>query len=41
MVNYKEDSTGKDKELTKVSTDGMEARLQSKDGGQKDIDPNT
>jgi len=40
-VNYREVSTGENKGFTKVSTEGTEARLWSKDGGRKDIDPKT
>jgi len=40
-VNCKEISTGENRGFTKVSTERTEARLWSKDGGQKDIDPET
>ena len=40
-VNCREFSTRENREFTKVLTGGMEARLWSKDGGQKDIDPET
>jgi len=40
-VNCKEFSTGKNGGFTKVSTRGTEARLWNKDGGRKDIDPET
>jgi len=40
-VNYRGFSTGENGGFTKVSTGGTEARLWSKDGGQKDIDPET
>jgi len=40
-VNYREFSAGENEGFTKVSTKGTEAGLWSKDGGQKDIDPET
>ena len=40
-VNYRGVSTGENRGFTKVSTEGTEARLWSKDGSQKDIDPET
>jgi len=40
-VNCREVSAGENGEFTKVSTGGTEARLWSRDGGQKDIDPET
>jgi len=40
-VNCKGFSTGENEGFTKVLTGGMEARLWSKDSGQKDIDPET
>jgi len=40
-VNCREFSTRENRGFTKVSTGGMETRLWSKDGGQKDIDPET
>jgi len=40
-VNYRGFSTGENRGFTKISTGGTKARLWSKDGGQKDIDPET
>jgi len=40
-VNCRGFSTGENGGFTKVSTGGTEARLWSKDGGRKDIDPET
>ena len=40
-VNYREFSAGENRGFTKVLTRGTEARLWSKDGGQKDIDLET
>jgi len=40
-VNCKEFSARENGGFTKVSTGGTEAGLWSKDGGQKDIDPET
>jgi len=40
-VNYRRFSAGENRGFTKVSTGGTEARLWSKDGGRKDIDPET
>ena len=40
-VNGKGFSTGENGGFTKVLTEGMEAKLWSKDGGWKDIDPET
>jgi len=40
-VNCRGFSAGKNGEFTKVSTGGTEAEIWSKDGGQKDIDPET
>jgi len=40
-VNCRRFSAGENGGFTKVSTGGIEARLWSKDGGQKDIDPET
>jgi len=40
-VNCRGFSAGENKGSTKVSTEGTEAGLWSKDGGQKDIDPET
>jgi len=40
-VNCRGFSAGENRGFTKVSTRGTEARLWSKDGGQKDIDPET
>jgi len=40
-VSYRGVSTGENREFIKVSTGGMEARLWSKDDGQKDIDLET
>jgi len=40
-VNCRRISTGENRGFTKVLTGGMEARLWSKDGGRKDIDPET
>jgi len=40
-VNCRGFSTGENGGFTKVSTEGTEARLCSRDGGQKDIDPET
>jgi len=40
-VNCRGFSTGENKGFTKISTRGTEAGLWSKDGGQKDIDPET
>jgi len=40
-VNCRGFSAGENGEFTKVSTGGTEARLWSKDGGRKDIDPET
>jgi len=40
-VNCRGFSAGENGGFTKVSTGGTKARLWSKDGGQKDIDPET
>jgi len=40
-VNCREISTRENRGFTKVSTEGTEAGLWSKDSGQKDIDPET
>jgi len=40
-VNCRGFSTGENGGYTKVSIEGTEAELWSKDGGQKDIDPET
>jgi len=40
-VNYRGFSAGENGGFTKVSTGGTEAGLWSKDGGRKDIDPET
>jgi len=40
-VNCRGFSAGENGEFTKVSTEGTEAGLWSKDGSQKDIDPET
>jgi len=40
-VNCRGVSAGENREFTKVSTGGTEARLWSKDGGRKNIDPET
>jgi len=40
-VNCRGFSAGENGGFTKVSTKGTEARLWSKDGGRKDIDPET
>jgi len=40
-VNCRGFSAGENGGFIKVSTRGTEARLWSKDGGQKDIDPET
>jgi len=40
-VNCRGFSTRENGGFTKVSTEGTEAGLWSKDGGQKDIDPET
>jgi len=40
-VNYREFSAGENGRFTKVSIEETEAGLWSKDGGQKDIDPET
>jgi len=40
-VNCRGFSTRENKGFTKVSTGGTEAGLWSKDGGRKDIDPDT
>ena len=40
-VNCRGFSAGENGGFTKVSTGGTEARLWIKDGGQKDIDPET
>ena len=41
VVNYRGFSAEENEGFTKVSTREMEARLWSKDGGQKDINPKT
>jgi len=40
-IDCKGFSTRENRKFTKVSTGETEARLWSKDGGQKDIDPET
>jgi len=40
-MNCRGFSTGENREFTKVSTGETEAKLWSKDGSQKDIDPET
>jgi len=40
-MNYRGFSTGENRGFTKISTGGTEAGLWSKDGGRKDIDPET
>ena len=40
-VNCRGFSAGENEGFTKVSTGGIEAGLWSKDGGRKDIDPET
>jgi len=40
-INCRGFSTGENGEFTKVSTGGTEAGLWSRDGGRKDIDPET
>jgi len=40
-VNCRGFSTGENRGFTKVSIGGTEARLCSRDGSQKDIDPET
>jgi len=40
-VNCRGFSTGENGEFTKISTGGTKAGLWSKDGGRKDIDPET
>jgi len=40
-MNYRVFSTGENRGFTKVSTGGTEVRLWSKDGGRKDVDPET
>jgi len=40
-VNCRGISTGENRGFTKVLTEETEARFSNKDGGQKDIDPET